>query len=238
MNNGQNARRVRAKSNNKRPSNKRSNTAARIDSRVKGNPKQLMEKYRSLGEDALQAGDRIEAENYFQYSDHYQRVLNERNGLSTGLFDDRDAEQPGRGGGRPRGAERPAAERQGERQGERQADGDAERDAGAADQPKPRRRRRPQPAETGAEAGQPEERRAEREMANGPRADTAPAADAAEDAAPRKRRPGRPRKAVSADGGAQDAPSGDAKASQSAGADQSASAEQPHLNLGGGEAVA
>lgn len=34
------------------------------------------EKYLNMARDALNAGDRVEAENYFQYADHYLRVLN------------------------------------------------------------------------------------------------------------------------------------------------------------------
>jgi len=90
MNNPQNARRARPSRNNGKQRSKRTSNAARIDQKVRGNPKQLLEKYKNLARDALQAGERIDAENYLQHADHYQRVLNERNGLSTGLFDDED----------------------------------------------------------------------------------------------------------------------------------------------------
>lgn len=42
-----------------------------------GNAAQMLEKYKTLARDATQAGDRITAEYYFQYADHYFRVLNE-----------------------------------------------------------------------------------------------------------------------------------------------------------------
>lgn len=50
----------------------------RAEPKLKGNPKQLLDKYKSLARDAIQAGDRILAENYFQHADHYQRLVNER----------------------------------------------------------------------------------------------------------------------------------------------------------------
>ena len=37
----------------------------------------MLEKYKTLARDATQAGDRITAEYYYQYADHYFRVLNE-----------------------------------------------------------------------------------------------------------------------------------------------------------------
>ncbi|BAK68335.1 hypothetical protein SLG_36600 [Sphingobium sp. SYK-6] len=47
----------------------------RIDSRARGNAAQLLEKYRNLARDAQMAGDRVNAEYYFQFADHYFRVL-------------------------------------------------------------------------------------------------------------------------------------------------------------------
>ena len=40
-----------------------------------------LEKYTSLAQDAYSNGDRIVAENFFQYAEHYQRVLNEEFGF-------------------------------------------------------------------------------------------------------------------------------------------------------------
>jgi len=47
----------------------------RIDSRARGNAAQLLEKYRNLARDAQLAGDRVNAEYYLQFADHYFRVL-------------------------------------------------------------------------------------------------------------------------------------------------------------------
>jgi len=47
----------------------------RIDSRARGNATQLLEKYRNMARDAQMAGDRVNAEYYLQFADHYFRVL-------------------------------------------------------------------------------------------------------------------------------------------------------------------
>jgi hypothetical protein len=44
------------------------------DVRLRGNAQQLHEKYTSLGNEAAAAGERISAEAYYQYADHYFRV--------------------------------------------------------------------------------------------------------------------------------------------------------------------
>jgi hypothetical protein len=47
----------------------------RIDSRARGNAPQLLEKYRKLAHDAHLNGDRVQAEYYLQFADHYFRVI-------------------------------------------------------------------------------------------------------------------------------------------------------------------
>ena len=42
------------------------------------NASRLVEKYNNLAREALSTGDRILSESYFQFSDHYLRVLNEK----------------------------------------------------------------------------------------------------------------------------------------------------------------
>lgn len=49
----------------------------RIDNRARGNAPQLLEKYKTLARDAQQAGDRVLAEYYLQFADHYFRVIAE-----------------------------------------------------------------------------------------------------------------------------------------------------------------
>jgi len=43
-----------------------------------GNAFKLVEKYKTLAQDALASGDRILAENYFQHADHFIRLLPEQ----------------------------------------------------------------------------------------------------------------------------------------------------------------
>lgn len=47
------------------------------DVRIRGNAFQINEKYLALARDAMSAGDRVQAESYFQHAEHYQRLINE-----------------------------------------------------------------------------------------------------------------------------------------------------------------
>lgn len=132
----------------------------RSDVKVRGNPKQLMEKYKTQARDALQSGDRVQYEYFMQFADHYQRVLNEIRGPQ-------DAEER-RGSSRSeRHEELNAAEA---RTDERAEDADtapadspdAEADdTASAHAPAPRRgrgrRRSARPAETESDANVPED---------------------------------------------------------------------------------
>ena len=42
------------------------------------NASRLMEKYNNLAREALSSGDKILSESYYQFSDHYLRILNEK----------------------------------------------------------------------------------------------------------------------------------------------------------------
>ena len=78
MNNRQSNRR-RGRGNN-RPQNNRGggfdhqNT---IDNRSRGNANQMLEKYKKQASDAQLNGDRVNAEYYLQFADHYFRVLSD-----------------------------------------------------------------------------------------------------------------------------------------------------------------
>jgi hypothetical protein len=61
------------------------------DIRVRGTAQQLFEKYLQLGRDATSGGDRVMAEGYLQYAEHYFRVLN--------LMNQAAAQQGGQGQG-------------------------------------------------------------------------------------------------------------------------------------------
>ena len=70
-NNRNNRRRGRGNRNNQGGGNSQN----RIDSRARGNAPQLLDKYKKLAQDAQHNGDRVQAEYYLQFADHYFRVI-------------------------------------------------------------------------------------------------------------------------------------------------------------------
>ena len=94
------------------------NAANRIDSRARGNAPQLLDKYKKLAQDAQHHGDRVQAEYYLQFADHYFRVIadnkarqeearakrsEERGSNDDGDDADNEGEDNRRGRGRGRG---------------------------------------------------------------------------------------------------------------------------------------
>ena len=78
INNRQAGRRNRGRNNNGRPSGGNrggGDSGNRIDNRARGNATQLLEKYKNMARDAQMVGDRVNAEYYLQFADHYFRVL-------------------------------------------------------------------------------------------------------------------------------------------------------------------
>ena len=79
INNRQAGRRNRGRNNNNgRPNGGNrggGDRGNRIDNRARGNAAQLLEKYRNMARDAQMTGDRVNAEYYLQFADHYFRVL-------------------------------------------------------------------------------------------------------------------------------------------------------------------
>ena len=59
------------------------------------NASRLIEKYNNLAREALSSGDKILSESYYQFSDHYIRVLNEKekNLNSEGKFRDKQTSE-------------------------------------------------------------------------------------------------------------------------------------------------
>ena len=77
-NNRGNNNRRRGRGNNNRPQGGGGGNGQqlnRIDSRARGNAPQLLEKYRKLAQDAHLNGDRVQADYYLQFADHYFRVI-------------------------------------------------------------------------------------------------------------------------------------------------------------------
>ncbi|MFN4134785.1 MAG: DUF4167 domain-containing protein [Novosphingobium sp.] len=73
LNNNRGNNRRRGRSNNRSQSG--GQQLNRIDSRARGNAPQMLEKYRKLAQDAHMNGDRVQAEYYLQFADHYFRVI-------------------------------------------------------------------------------------------------------------------------------------------------------------------
>ena len=88
MRQGSNPRRGRSRGNAKRhPSSRNQNVESNgPDVKLRGTAQQVHEKYLSLARDASSAGDRIGAESYFQFADHYYRMASDQqaNGQSNG----------------------------------------------------------------------------------------------------------------------------------------------------------
>ena len=83
------SRKPRPRNNSRKPSRGSGQSGGnRVENRVRGNPKQLLDKYKTQARDARQAGDRILAENYYQFADHYQRILNEMRLGCGGVFEE------------------------------------------------------------------------------------------------------------------------------------------------------
>jgi len=78
MKQAQNARKQRGRPAQRKGRSNNNSGGNRFDNRSRGNPKQLLEKYKTQARDMLQAGDRVNAEYYLQFADHYQRLVNEQ----------------------------------------------------------------------------------------------------------------------------------------------------------------
>lgn len=78
MKHGQNPRRGRSRGNGKRHSSPRNQTfdSNGPEGKVRGTPQQILDKYLSLARDAASAGEHIAAEGFFQFAEHYFRILN------------------------------------------------------------------------------------------------------------------------------------------------------------------
>lgn len=220
INNRQAGRRNRGRNNNGRPNGGNrggGDNGNRIDNRARGNAAQLLEKYKNMARDAQMAGDRVNAEYYLQFADHYFRVLadnrarqeeqQQRFRRSDESFDEEgdDFDTPDFGGDYHR-IEQPQVQRgqqDEDRRREQPRDHRSEQREDRDGRNRRDRNRRDRPAFAGAEQPRAEEPVAEwtpEPEASAPQpVETPSAAPAAEVAAeaPRARR-GRPRKAESA----------------------------------------
>jgi hypothetical protein len=74
---------------NKRHGHKRSNSFSNDRGRNKGNVTQQYQKYLKLAKEAFASGDRIQSEYYYQFADHYSRLM-----IELGLFIEESLESP------------------------------------------------------------------------------------------------------------------------------------------------
>ena len=72
---------------NKRHGHRRNNSFSNDRGRNKGNVTQQYQKYITLATEASASGDRIQSEYYYQFADHYSRLM-----LELGLFIEEDLE--------------------------------------------------------------------------------------------------------------------------------------------------
>ena len=81
MRQGPNKNRMRGRGNGRKGGNSRNQSfeSNGSDVKVRGNAQQVVEKYLTLARDASSAGDRINAESYYQFAEHYYRVMNAAN---------------------------------------------------------------------------------------------------------------------------------------------------------------
>ena len=165
-NRGNNRRRGRGNNNNNNNNSSRPQSGGqqinRIDSRARGNAPQMLEKYRKLAQDAHLNGDRVQAEYYLQFADHYFRVT----------ADTRVRQEEARlrqSGGQPYGQAVPAG---GSVSGDRWQDQDGEDDSlefgidsdfPTFDRPPPQPRREDREPREPREAREPREQRDYRE---------------------------------------------------------------------------
>ena len=81
MRQGQNKNRMRGRGNGRKGGNPRNQSfeSNGPDVKVRGNAQQVVEKYLTLARDASSAGDRINADSYYQFAEHNYRVMNAAN---------------------------------------------------------------------------------------------------------------------------------------------------------------
>ena len=99
-NNNNNRRPPFRSNNNRRPTFRRNdegskfshndNFQRKVPGRNNHNASKLIEKYNDLAREALSNGDKILSENYFQYADHFMRILAEQeNNKSSKVSDNK-----------------------------------------------------------------------------------------------------------------------------------------------------
>ncbi len=103
MKQGSNSRRMRGRSNGKRPAKSNHFDSNGPEVRVRGTAQQVLDKYLTLARDADSVGDRVASENYYQHAEHYYRILHaddkgdgQKNRNNRPQQDQNRHEEPGR----------------------------------------------------------------------------------------------------------------------------------------------
>jgi hypothetical protein len=95
MKQGSNNRRSRSRGGGKRHSEGRNNSfeSHGPEVKIRGTAQQVQEKYLALARDANVSGDRISAEAFFQFAEHYYRISNPAVGNGAGKGQNRDGKK-------------------------------------------------------------------------------------------------------------------------------------------------
>jgi len=131
MKQGSSSRRPRGRNNNKRQSRNNNFDSSGPEGRVRGNARQVYEKYLTMASDALMVDDRIASENYYQHAEHYYRIVNSQAAA--------DAEKEGQKDGNNNRNRRHNNNNRNQQQGngaeQQHAEGDNTSDHGQGEQP-------------------------------------------------------------------------------------------------------
>lgn len=167
------------------------------EGKVRGTAQQIIDKYSGLARDAMLAGDRIVAENFYQHAEHYQRILVT---IQAAEAEERE---------RRLAAQQAQQAQQQERRSDHQANGGDPGNRG----PAPARDEQPQPRQD-AESAQPDSLpRSQENDSGGPELVKTPEqlkAEERQESEPRKPRRTRTKTAKDTDGDQDDAPAAEA----------------------------
>lgn len=147
-----------------------------MEPRQRGNAVQLLEKYNNLAREAQQQGERVQAEYYMQYADHYHRVVAEMRARQ----DDRQAQQPAQRGRDDRDQERDVRDRD-DRDDDRYSRGDQHDDNRDDEDDRPQAVRREARHEGRPNRDRPNRDHDNREVRDSARAVSVPVAEPDED---------------------------------------------------------
>lgn len=158
QNNNNNRRRGRGNNNNNNRGGNRGSGGVdyqnSIDNRARGNASQMLDKYKKLAQDAQLNDDRVNAEYYLQFADHYFRVLADYRARNESKQEERRPRDEDRGYDRDQDEM--------EQDNDRSAEGEADfsETADAEDQPRRKERepREREPRERKAKERAPKER--------------------------------------------------------------------------------